>query len=117
MGRVRWGVRASVLALLVAAVSLACETLIHIQDPVLVTENEAGCSPRQPPPPPQVTDAGGTLDLVFAAKESTSGTSGLDDAGRPRYQAIGFDLDNTCTSEGQGEGRTRRRSRQRPPQC
>jgi hypothetical protein len=100
MGRVRWGVRASVLALLVA-VSLACETLVHIHDLILVTENEAGCSHRQPPSPPQVTDAGGTLDLVFAVKESSSGWSGWDDAGRPRYQGIGFDLDNTCTSEGQ----------------
>jgi hypothetical protein len=59
---------------------------------------EAACAHRQPPSRPNVKDAGGALDLVFVATEYTTG----DDAGQPLYQSIGFDLDHSCTGEGQG---------------
>ena len=60
------------------------------------------CAHRQPPGRPEVKDAGGILDLTLAVSLGDLGTSGsLDDAGRPRYQNLGFDLDNTCTGEGQ----------------
>jgi hypothetical protein len=62
----------------------------------------AHCAHRQLPPPPAVTGRGGSLDLKLAVWQQELGTGSEDDAGRPRYQDIGFDLDNTCTGEGQG---------------
>jgi hypothetical protein len=40
-------------------------------------------------------------DLVFAASNSDLGAASMDDAGQPLYRDIGFDLDDTCTREGQ----------------
>jgi hypothetical protein len=62
----------------------------------------AHCAHRQLPPPPAVTGRGGGLDFTLAVWQQELGTGSEDDAGRPRYQDIGFDLDNTCTGEGQG---------------
>ncbi|HLK40945.1 MAG TPA: hypothetical protein VKU41_29545, partial [Polyangiaceae bacterium] len=58
------------------------------------------CDHRAPPPPP-IVDAGGDLDLVFAVRSFEYGTTTVD-SGVPLYQKIGFDLDDTCTGEGQG---------------
>jgi hypothetical protein len=63
---------------------------------------EADCAHRQPPPPPEVTGRGGTLDLVLAMHTFVYGWASSDDAGKPKYQSIGFDLDNKCTGEGEG---------------
>jgi hypothetical protein len=61
----------------------------------------SSCIHREPPARPTATDDGAPLrDLVFAVSEYMTG----DDAGRPQYQNIGFDLDHTCTGEGQGLG-------------
>ncbi len=48
-----------------------------------------------------MVDAGGSLDLVFATSSVDFGLTD-DDAGQPGYLTIGFDLDLTCTGEGQG---------------
>jgi hypothetical protein len=48
-----------------------------------------------------VVGRGGALDLVFAANRVDFGNS-YDDAGKPKFLSIGFDLDDTCTGEGQG---------------
>jgi hypothetical protein len=106
MQPIQWGLRAAVLASLVAA-SLACEALIHLDDRVLVVN----CAHRQPPPRPTATapsptagtEAGGAPDpLVLAVWRWDNGSQSEDDAGQPLYRNIGFDLDNTCTGEGQG---------------
>jgi hypothetical protein len=59
------------------------------------------CAHREPPPRPKVDGGGGDLDLVFAVSSNSFGTATVDDTGRPAYQGYGFDLDNTCTGEGQ----------------
>ncbi len=61
----------------------------------------SACTHQQPPHRPSVSDAGGALDLVFATSSVLFGTTSFDDAGLPRYESIGFDLDDTCTGEGQ----------------
>jgi hypothetical protein len=62
------------------------------------------CAHRVPPSRPNVKGSGGTLDLVFAVSYAYYGTgqSSVNDAGEPAYLGYGFDLDNTCTGEGQG---------------
>jgi hypothetical protein len=47
-------------------------------------------------------DGGELPDLIFAVSDSEFGTKTNDNAGRPRYQDIGLDLDHTCTGEGEG---------------
>lgn len=59
------------------------------------------CVHRAPPLRPKVDGGGGDLDLVFAVSSTSFGTASVDDAGRPAYMSYGFDLDNTCTGEGQ----------------
>jgi hypothetical protein len=59
------------------------------------------CAHKRPPPPPKVRARGGTLELIFAVSQTVLGTAPEGDAGWLTYQKIGFDLDNTCTSEGQ----------------
>jgi hypothetical protein len=59
------------------------------------------CGHHGPPHRPAVVARGGALDLVFAAKSADFGNH-YDDAGKPKFLSIGFDLDNTCTGEGQG---------------
>jgi hypothetical protein len=82
---------------------VGCQDLIHLQDRYLTTTDASRCPHREPPPPPQVTGVGGTLEFVLAGRSSNLGVSGeTDDAGRPLYQDIGFDLDHTCTGEGEG---------------
>jgi hypothetical protein len=61
----------------------------------------SACAHRAPPARPNVDGGGGDLDLVFAVWRTSFGTRTLDDAGRPTYLGYGFDLDNTCTGEGQ----------------
>jgi hypothetical protein len=61
-----------------------------------------GCAHRQPPPRPNVAGRGGALDLVFAVSSTFVGVSSYDDAGESLSQGIGYDLDNTCTGEGDG---------------
>jgi hypothetical protein len=113
MERMRWGILAAVLVS-VFAVLLACEALVHIDDRILVKPKDASndassvCRHRQPPPrptgtastPTPGTEAGAPLDLVFAGKTIQTGIA-PNDAGRPLYQDIGFDLDNTCTGKGE----------------
>jgi hypothetical protein len=60
-------------------------------------------SDQVPPARPQVPPQGGALDLVFASYSIDFG-SGVDDAGHPRYESMGYDIacsDNdggpTCT--------------------
>ncbi|HLK38611.1 MAG TPA: hypothetical protein VKU41_17735 [Polyangiaceae bacterium] len=60
------------------------------------------CEHAEPPAPPDVVDAGGTLDLVFAVEQECLGTRSTDDAGNLLYKRFGFDLDHTCTGEGEG---------------
>ena len=62
------------------------------------------CPHRAPPARPNVMGSGGSLDLVFAVSYASYGTSvsSIDDAGSPLYLGFGFDLDDTCTGEGQG---------------
>ncbi|MBI5532891.1 MAG: hypothetical protein HY898_09265 [Deltaproteobacteria bacterium] len=62
----------------------------------------AGTSPSCvhaiPPQPPSVTNAGGDLELVFAFT-SIRFDSGADAGAHP----VGFDLDLTCTCQGEGD--------------
>ncbi len=69
--------------------------------PTMIDGSDAGtpCAHRAPPSRPTVVDAGGSLDLVLAVSESTNRPP---DAGEASYRVIGFDLDDTCTNEGQG---------------
>jgi hypothetical protein len=64
-------------------------------------DRRPACAHHRPPPPPDVTDGGGSYDLLFVASGYQTGTESWDDAGRPQYQSIGFDLDDTCTGEGE----------------
>jgi hypothetical protein len=61
------------------------------------------CQHAEPPSRPNVDGGGGDADLVFAVTHASYGTSSasVDDAGRPLYLSYGFDLDDTCTDEGQ----------------
>jgi hypothetical protein len=89
------------------AIASACEPLKPEDD-----HTRADCAHLEPPPPPNVTAHGGTndggtydggeLDLVLPMHSVWYGTGSVDDAGNPRYESIGFDLDNTCTGEGEG---------------
>ncbi|HLK38612.1 MAG TPA: hypothetical protein VKU41_17740 [Polyangiaceae bacterium] len=60
------------------------------------------CGHSEPRGPPDVVDAGGNLDLLFGVAQKCFGTQSKDDAGNWMYQSLGFDLDHTCTGEGQG---------------
>jgi hypothetical protein len=57
------------------------------------------CEHRKPPSPPGVHGSGGNLDLVFALTCVDYSFKFNGDDGRP---SIGFDLDGTCTGEGEG---------------
>lgn len=59
------------------------------------------CAHREPPARPKISGSGGDLDLVFAAWNTSFGTQTMDDAVLPAYLGYGFDLDHTCTGEGQ----------------
>jgi hypothetical protein len=64
------------------------------------SDASAQCWHKAPPSRPTVIDAGPSLpDLVFAVSDSSNQ---LSDGGLPAFKDIGFDLDNTCTGEGQG---------------
>jgi hypothetical protein len=62
----------------------------------------SGCAHKQPPARPDVVRPDGGLDLTFAVQTQYTGTSSFDDAGAPAYLGIGWDMDDTCTGEGQG---------------
>lgn len=49
-----------------------------------------------------VASAQGDQELVFAANDSDVGDSIEGPNGAPRYKSMGYDLDNTCTGQGQG---------------
>jgi hypothetical protein len=83
-------------AVVVACVSAACTGPFDFNGLTM-----RPCHHREPPARPAVVGRGGTLNLVFALDSADFGNS-LDDAGQPKYKGIGFDLDNTCTGEGQG---------------
>jgi hypothetical protein len=64
-------------------------------------KSDPPCSHRAPPPRPTVTQEVSSLpDLVFAIRQSENALR--DDAGQRSYGEVGFDLDDTCTGEGQG---------------
>jgi hypothetical protein len=65
------------------------------------SDDRRDCVHRGPPPRPSVTGGGGSTELVFAVSSFDFGAASEGDAG-PRYRSIGFDLDDTCTGEGQG---------------
>jgi hypothetical protein len=69
-----------------------------------VDQGASICGHRAPPARPQVVEGDGNYDLVFAVSSGYYGVSvsSVDDAGRPAYLGLGFDLDDTCTGEGQG---------------
>jgi hypothetical protein len=90
-------------ALVPRAIALLPVALLVVQacttpDPA----SDRACAHRQPPPPPNVTGRGGNDERVFAVSLVTFGTLSEDDAGGPLYKDLGFDLDDTCTGEGQG---------------
>lgn len=92
------------IALCIAALSLdACVPLKAADDRGDGASPAASCAHRQPPSRPTHVTAGGDVgDLVFAMNQVSMGTHSYDDAGRQLYESIGFDLDDTCTGEGQG---------------
>ena len=94
------GVR-SVLGLAALSALGASALAVHACMP-LKPSGDRPCAHRQPPPPPNVTNRGGTHDFVLAVFSVETGWNSKDDAGIPRYRSIGFDLDDTCTDEGQG---------------
>ena len=60
------------------------------------------CKHRKPPPRPSVVAVGGTLDFVVAVHTAQFGVFATNDAGTQSNESIGFDLDDTCTGQGQG---------------
>jgi hypothetical protein len=91
------------IAAFTAATSAACTGLLGFDDVRLAPRDSAAavCAHRVPPARPAVAGRGGTLDLVFAASALDLGDN-VDQAGAPRYRSLGFDLDTTCTGEGEG---------------
>ena len=99
----KWLVRSAV-AVCLLAICVACEALIRLDSRYLVSALDASpCQHRRPPDRPATTQTDAGLEpLVFVGQSFTTGFNSLDDAGKPRYLSLGFDLDNTCTGEGQG---------------
>lgn len=65
-------------------------------------DRRPACAHTLPPPPPaSVAASTGSHDLLFAVSQYETGIASDDDAGRPLYSDIGFDLDTTCTGEGE----------------
>ena len=95
--------RAARSAALALAAASGCTGLFGFDDlrPAPADAGAPACSHRTPPARPGVADAGGALDLVFATSKVDFGDSD-DPSGSPRYRSIGYDLDDTCTGEGQG---------------
>src|SRR5215831_6964154 len=61
------------------------------------------CRHALPPGRPDVSPAvPGALDLIFASRNTDFGDSGEAGA-TPKWQTFGYDLDDTCTGEGQGD--------------
>jgi len=54
------------------------------------------CESARAPAPPAVQDAGGDIELVFALKAID-----FHEASQAEYESIGFDLDKTCTCQGE----------------
>jgi hypothetical protein len=82
--------------------TVACQSAIKLETRYLVVDRDASsCLHREPPAPPLASGVGGSLEFVLALQSYEVG-AGTDDAGRPRSDGIGFDLDHTCTGEGQG---------------
>jgi hypothetical protein len=90
-------------ALAVAIIATEGCTPLKGNDRLAAEGREGGptCFHREPPPKPNVVGVGGTLDLTFAPVAAYVGTR-VTDSGPPGYESIGFDLDFTCTGEGQG---------------
>ena len=101
MSRARSG---ALCALATAIVALESCTAMKPGSDCAGSTTAPTCAHRVPPSRPSVKGSGGTLDLVFAVSYAYYGTgqSSVDDAGKPAYLGYGFDLDNTCTGEGQG---------------
>lgn len=60
------------------------------------------CAHAEPPPrPPPNTGDPGDLELTFATRTIEVGDSYGED-GTPRYEDIGYDIDGTCTGQGEG---------------
>jgi hypothetical protein len=70
-------------------------------DDVHEVQDVRACAHHLLPSPPSVTGSGGSDELVFAVHDYDVGADSENDAG-PLYRSIGWDLDNTCTGEGQG---------------
>jgi hypothetical protein len=91
-----------VVATLVASTTAACTGLLGFDGLRPAPPDSGGsCAHRAPPGRPNVAGRGGSLDLVFARSTEDLGY-GYDAAGRPRYLTLGYDLDSTCTGEGEG---------------
>jgi hypothetical protein len=90
----------------VSALLLACSPLKpgdarpHASD---AGARRSGCEHAEPPPPPsKVAASQADQELVFAAIDSDVGDSSEGPNGAPRYKSMGYDLDHTCTGQGQG---------------
>jgi hypothetical protein len=82
--------------------SVACQSLIRLEDRYLASDGAVDCPHSEPPPPPQIISSSSSIgDLVFAVTTAEFGTDSVE-GGVPLYQTLGFDLDQTCTGEGQG---------------
>lgn len=60
------------------------------------------CEHATYPDPPEGVDLGGDLDVVGAMMMVSFGDPKAASAGLPHYSEIGFDLDMTCTGQGEG---------------
>lgn len=60
------------------------------------------CEHATYPGPPQETDLGGDIEIVGAMSVLSFGDPQAVNAGLPHFSEIGFDLDMTCTGQGQG---------------
>jgi hypothetical protein len=94
----------AVLALALALVSVyGCTALKSNNDHPDGEVDPSACAHKLLPSRPTVIEpSDASFDLVFARFRTYTGISSRDDAGRPAYQGIGIDLDDTCTGEGQG---------------
>jgi hypothetical protein len=61
------------------------------------------CPHFLPPSRPNLDAGGGDADLTFAVAQAAYGTnsSSRDENGQPQYLSYGFDLDDTCTGQGE----------------